>query len=315
MAKKLFSIDRIITRRCNPDGTVALPSRIVGGIGPFDYSGITGTDTPLVTKIDFAAAVTSTISLAGVSDQSAVTVDELVTAIQAASITGLTASKESGTNRLLIVADAAESDNLRIGGVNANPVRWLQVYGECAEIAGIGYGAGIKFKVDTDLAGASDAIDRQDAETVDLENGVNELTQVEFPAKVLGRNMTATYNSKDLERSYQLAGGTYDATNGTYEDPISSDVPPQVTAETFQRIYGEGKSGFSNFNNVERILYKSGTAAPADRARDARAFTSNPFDFSFPGYTDENDVAKAAAFIEELSEAEYSAFDFDNLIA
>ena len=111
-AKYHFGFEFLRIMAANPDLTPPSPSRIVGGIGPFDYSGAAvPAAVDLFIKIDGALDSVVAIDLSGVGAIGAVTVAELFAAINTAAYTNITASQEAGTTRLLIVAGSGSCKN------------------------------------------------------------------------------------------------------------------------------------------------------------------------------------------------------------
>ena len=87
----------------NDDLTIPIPTRILGGAGPFDFSGVDNiAAVTLITKIDNGTAETVTVDLSGAADPTEVTVAELFAAINVAGPTDLTASEDGTTGRIMM---------------------------------------------------------------------------------------------------------------------------------------------------------------------------------------------------------------------
>ena len=131
-AKYSYGLSRTRLRALNDDLTRAEYNNVIGGAGPFDYSSLTATITsiPINFKVNGGAVVAETFDLTAAVDKAAVTVDELVTALTAASITGWTFSKDSTTGRIKMV--------------NSTTGAYVQVYGDGARLCRIGQGKGLK---------------------------------------------------------------------------------------------------------------------------------------------------------------------------
>ena len=94
----------------NDDLTLPAPDNIIGGVGPFDYSGEADPSAIEMTiKFDNGAEDTQDVDLSGVVDISAVTVAELWAAINAAGFTDITASAQAVTGRLKIIYSGTDT--------------------------------------------------------------------------------------------------------------------------------------------------------------------------------------------------------------
>jgi len=154
-ARYAFGLHYLRLRAVNDDLSIPTADNIVGGAGPFDYSGVDSiAAVPMTIKIDDAAAVDVDIDLAAAVDETAVTVDELVTALTAAFTAGtiaLTAEKDVTSGRLVIAHATATV---------------LQVYGEAAELAMIGQGFGVKLLVSDTMQSFSQSPVRKEGERI-----------------------------------------------------------------------------------------------------------------------------------------------------
>src|SRR5678815_4916266 len=105
--KARFATEGFRVKRSNPDGTVPTASRFVGFANTTDLSDVlddTLDTADLTIKIDNGTEEKKTVDLSAAVDKAAVTVDEAVTALTAATFTGITWSKETATGRLMGVS-------------------------------------------------------------------------------------------------------------------------------------------------------------------------------------------------------------------
>ena len=167
-ARFAFGLKYVRAFALNPDGTKATPERTIGGVGPFDLSGITTAATAeLIVKIDGTESkLKIDISGVAVADNKAVTVTELVNAINlvfqdAEGPIDLLASKEATTN-VLLIASTKTATNLP---------KSVEVYGQLAELVGIGQGFGTKVLVSDTIRSMAETAVRKDSERITTTDG------------------------------------------------------------------------------------------------------------------------------------------------
>jgi hypothetical protein len=220
-----YGLPYILVTPRNDDQTEALPGNIIGGAGPFDFTGAaTIAAVPLIAKIDNAAIETVLVDLSGaaVVDDTAVTVAELVTAIGLAPLTGIVASSEAVTGRLKFVA--------------ASGTR-VQVYGELAEIARIGQGLGVKIVTSNTGKSFSTTPIVKDEETFTNTTaaGVDIEIITDGYRKGVSGSFIDTVNDFFLRRMFE--GGSINATSGQYDVPTSLSTKIYFKIEIFYPQY------------------------------------------------------------------------------
>jgi hypothetical protein len=110
----------------NDDMTVPWPSRVVGGTGPFDFSGYaTPAAVPLSIRFDTEVVMTFNLNVSGIPGVviTAVTAAQLAALINAAGYVDILASVEAVTDRLMI-------EDTSTGVAHT----FIQVYGAAAEL-------------------------------------------------------------------------------------------------------------------------------------------------------------------------------------
>ena len=231
----------------------AADDEIIGGAGPFDFSAVDDDSAvPITVKLDNADAVVSTIDVSGAVSQSAVTVDELVTALDAMFLAEsllLDASAQAGTGRLKIVS----SDT-------ADPPDYIQIYGQAAEIAMLGQGLGVKFiKTDT-LKSMGDAPILKDSETFTTTDANGLDTEVITDGYKKGATLTIIDSAEDWELLELLEGGTYDdsvAGAESYDAPTSENTKKYFLIEAFYTVYEEGTNKKADIVGYVRKLIRT----------------------------------------------------------
>lgn len=289
-------------RANNPDGGIPLVTRTVGGIGPFDFSdAVNPAAVTIQIKTDNGSWVNDTIDLDDeLIDINAVTVAQLFAAINASSVTNLTASAEAGTGRIKLVLTTPGS------------AKYLQVRGEVAKYAGFGYGYTTEFrKLDT-LASLAVADVNHDSERIEWVDGDGEVSAIVTKSYKTGATLTLTDNALDLNIKAVSEGGTFvDDGYGDdgYYDPLPSAEKPSLTVEWFAEVYA---SDDNNQGDVLGYIWRRANAVkhtatsdnPGDRSAHQIGYT-----YSAVPYRDPLGVAakEPAVKTQFLTVAEYLA--------
>lgn len=292
----------------NDDKTIPTATRIIGGGGPFDFSGVTNiAAVELIVKIDSAAAVSTTINLSGASSQSAVTVDELVSALDTA-FTGesleLDASKSS-----------ADDDRLKIASTNtASTPTWIQIYGEAARIAQLGMGFGLKWiKSNTNASlqitptiKGGDTIEQTDAEGAD-----NSILTDDY---VSGFTAVYTDNAQDWEMRRLIMGGAAaaDGDDDEFDWPTSSTEKVYFFGEAYYARYTEGDHLEDDIAGYVKLLLRKMTGQAQARTLE-RNWSPWAFDLKGTTYEDENSTLYGALHEYKLTVVAYEALSLSSV--
>lgn len=246
----------------NDDGTIPLGTDVyggagylMGGAGPFDFSGVDDDSAiPIHAKIDDAAVIDETIDLSvGVADISAVTVDELVTALTG-KITGFTFSKDAATGRLKSVPESGT---------------YWQLYGEFAEVAKFGQGFGVKIiKSDTFESIPDSPIVKDDQDFVQTTAKGVDIT-VTRDGYTKGSTLTGTDTAKDPELRKLALGESVDPTSGFTLAPTSVSKKYAFYMETFSDLYDRSATKESNIVAYMQRIYLNCKASVGDEGHDA----------------------------------------------
>lgn len=285
----------------NDDLTIPIPSRILGDIGPFDFSGVTNiAAVPFITKIDNGAAETVTIDLSGAVDPSAVTVAELVAAINLASPTDVIASIDVTTNRIKIAYDGTDTPT------------YLQVYGEAAKLSFIGQGLGCKFiKTDT-LKSLGDTPIVKDEETIPTTDAKGLDTEIISDGYRKGVTAPMVDAAEDWELLAIIEGGHYDETTGAYDVPTSEDEKIYFYVEAYYTRYTKGVNKEADIRSYVQKFIRSCKGAVNDRTHE-RGWADGNYNIVGTSYKDENDILYADTTLTNLTVEEYEALDVYNV--
>lgn len=305
-AKYDFGLKMTLFIPLNDDLTQPTASRIIGGAGPFDFSGVTNiAAVPLTVKIDTDDAESLTVNLSGASSQSAVTVDELVSALDT--------TFTNGSIELDASKSAVDDNRLKIETTNtASPPTRIQIYGECAEIAMIGRGFGLKIlKSDTlKSIGASPILkDEENFSTTDA-NGID--TEVLSDGYRKGANLSIVDAAADWELLSLLEGGTYDDTAGTYEAPTSESIKKYFSIEAYYTQYSEGTNKEADLVGYVKSEWRTCKGVVGDKTHE-RGFADGNYTVSCTSYTDEDGDLNGDVKLTSLTTAAYTALDLENL--
>jgi hypothetical protein len=289
----------------NGDGTIPTVSRILGGVGPFDFSkALLPAAVTIKWKIDAGTEQDDTIDLSTVSSISAVTLTELLAACTASSLSGLTTSKDTDTSRF------------KIALTTPGTVKWLQVYGEVAKYAGIGQGYGAKFiKLDTAQSLAEEPTMKADeTKTKTDANGKDIEVQVDGYRK--GAAYTLIDLAHDDELRAMLTGAVYDesvAGAETFEEPTIDSVKPTLFLEAYYAAYLKGTNKLADRVGYKKRLIRSAkctSAKPGTRQLDFAEWT---YALSATAYKTEAGVYLGDARDDNLTVSAFQALNLENV--
>jgi hypothetical protein len=222
-------ISRMRIRALNDDLSTPAYNNVIGGAGPFDFTSFSAdyTTIPIMLKTNSGAVVSETFDITAAIDKAAVTVDELVTALTAASITGWTVSKDSTTGRIKFVSGTTGA--------------YVQVYGAGARAMKIGQGFGLKaLKSDTVQTITFTPTVEEDA-TYEIVDAHNKKTGIIISGYKKGLTGVITDTaSDDFEIMEIIEAGTISTDGKKYTDPNSTAKKPMFEVEVYNPIYTKG---------------------------------------------------------------------------
>lgn len=304
-AEKDFGVCDILVYPLNDDNSQPSPTNIVGGVGPFDFSG--AADPAAVefkSKIDGGAVETDTLDFVTppVADINNVTVDEVVAAITAAAPTDLTASKDGTTGRLKIAYSGAGS-----------PIR-VQVWGEGPETALIGQGKGMRIAYMDTQQSITDSPTNKDDETFTITTSKGKDTDVKASGYRKGVSGVITDTAGDYLFRSIIEGGTYDETNEEYEAPTSEQEKIVFAIEAYSPRYQSGANDEVNIYKYLKTIVYNCTGTFGDRTKE-RGFTTWIYNYSATSWRDSNGDLKGDSKETKLTPSEYEALNLGDLAA
>ncbi len=302
-ATYIFGLEFTRLMALNDDQTIPRPDRLIGGAGPFDFSGVDDTSAvELITKLDNADEETVTLDLSGAADSKKVTVAEVVGAINAKTPTKLTASIDSKESRLKIACTDTD-------------VKYVQVYGEAARIAKFGQGKGLQFVISDTLKTISETPTNKDSETFTTTTAKGKDTEIIGDSYRKGCTGTLVDAAADLEMRELVEGGVFvpDGNGGgTYSVPTSKTEKTYFFIEAFYGKYSEGQSKESDQSGYRRDLFRSCAGTYGDVSHGREWMDSN-YTFTATTYTDEAGNQHPDMDITYMSVAEFDALDVTNV--
>jgi len=269
---------------------------IMGGAGPFDYSGVDSEGAvALSLKIDNGAVESVNVDLTAAVAIDAVTVDELVTALTAISASW-TFSKDATTGRLK--------------GVPTSGNYW-QAYGEFAEIARFGQGKGLKIIKSNTCRSFNTSPAQKDDQTQTTTDASGKDTEVIRSGYRKGFTGTIVDTARDPELM-AFEGGVYDAALGTYERPGISSEKISFMAEAFQAKYAEGSNKEPDLVSYIKKTYRSCVLTVGEEPQ-GDAFTDQTYQVIGTPYKTPAGVSYADTLDEDLSITAFQALAVDEV--
>jgi len=250
-ARFAFGLKYVRAFALNPDFTKPTPSRTIGGVGPFDFSGVADPG-----KVGFTAKIDGTeyemeIDLSSVElTNTAITVSELVTALNLVFVDvttpiALVASAEENTNYLLIKTTVTEEADMPVA---------IQLYGELAEITGIGQGFGTKILVSDTIRTMGEAAVRKDSERITTTDGNGDDTDMITDGYYKGCTMSIVDTAEDWEMYALFEGLTIDA-DGGMDSPTFATKRPYIGVEQYYEKYAQGQNHESDLLGYRKKEY------------------------------------------------------------
>jgi hypothetical protein len=289
----------------NDDLTIPIPTRILGGAGPFDFSGVDNiAAVELITKIDNGAAETVTVDLSGAADPTAVTVAELFAAINVAGPTDLTASEDAITGRIMMAYD------------DSDEVGYVQIYGECAEIAMFGQGFGERFVISDTLRTLNDTPVMKDEEVLETTDAKGLDTSVISDGYRKGFEATFVDSAEDWDLLALMEGGYHiesnEDGNEEYDTPTSEDTKIYFFCQLYYTQYTRGENKEGEINNYVQKTFRSCKGTVGESSHE-RGFMDGNFTIKGTSYKDQDEVLFGDTQRIKYSIEDYLALDVYNV--
>jgi hypothetical protein len=308
-ARYNFGLSRLRIRARNDDQTIPTPANMIGGAGPFDFSGAAApAAVTAFIKKNGEAVKSFTIDLddAGITI-GAVTVDQLVSAITAGlaaatpAITGYAASKVAATGRAKFVLSSPASGD------------YVQVWGEAFELAMFGQGKGLK-AVCSDTAQTINFAPDVKADTRQTVTDANmKDTEVIIEGYKKGWTGKLVDTVEDFEMMELVESGSID-TDGSYLEPDSSTKKVSFEIETYNPIYQRGTNLEDEIVGWEHIHALSVKGSVGEDAL-AGGHRVKTYDLVGVNYKDAAGVESGARKISQLALTAWSPKIFDAMVA
>ena len=295
-----FTVTDILLRPLNDDVSQPLASGLFGGVGPFDLTDASViAAVPFITKIEATAAETVTVDLSGAADQAAVTVNEVFAAINVASPTSVTASKDVTSGRLkLVFATGTE----------------VQAYGELAKFVLLGQGFGQRIIYSNTMQSFSDSPIAKDEETFTVTDGNGIDTEVITDGYKKGLSGTLTETAQDYLTRALIEGGTYDEVALEYEDPTSLTRKVYFKIEIYSAMYRFGTNKVGDLVGYVKQEIFSCKGTFGDRTRERGILTST-YTYTATSPRDAAGDITTASKETQLTVAQYEALQLGSIAA
>ena len=270
--------------------------KVVGGAGPFDFSGVDSDGAvPLYLKIDGGSLESLTVDVSAAVDVSAVTVDELETALTSISA-NWTFAKSVTTGRLEGTPSSGD---------------YFQAYGEFAEVAKFGQGKGLKIiKSNTAKSFNTTPTQKDDAtQTTTDANGKD--TEVIRSGYRKGFTGTIVDSARDPELM-AFEGGSYDSVAGAYERPNINSSKIYFMIEAFQAKYAEGSNKEPDMVGYLKKTYRSCVMTVGEEPQ-GDAFTDQTYAIVGTTYKDPSAVIWPDTLDEDLSITAFETLAVDTV--
>lgn len=243
--KTSFGPEGFLIVRNNPDGTPPSPDRVLGFYGTVDLSDYAPQDDAyLGMKIDNGTEEALEVDWSAALNASAVTVAEMVTAINnaggGAGFTDITASVDTYTSRLLIAyTGSGNPDFLQVFSVDTHPDFAAELdFGQGQDFGGEGL---IYYEAFDNTRTINLPKNIKDAEEIENEAGDGTNISVTVPAIVKGYDPVITIKDDDYEIKQLIQGGIWTPATSTYTPPLTSQTDnPVFSVIMFSPKYGKG---------------------------------------------------------------------------
>lgn len=306
-AKYHFGLPFVRIMPLNDDITIPTVSRIIGGTGPFDFSGVSDTSAvEIKVKIDDGDESSFTFDISAASDESAATVAEVVSALD-------TAFTSESLDLDASSATVNGSTRLKIENTNTASVPdWIQIYGEGPEILKLGMGFGLKFlKFDTmqTFGVTPTMVEDEDFTTVDANGKQTKISTDGYPD---GVTATIVDTAIDPELKVLVMGGSYNSTTGIREAGTSESTRYYFFVEMYFPYYSKGTNNEGDLvGYIKKLLRKcKGTLGDDSHAREWTVGNYNLTGFT---YIDEDGDENGAEQETELTIAAYNALSLSDV--
>ncbi len=303
-----YAVKAVAVMRNNPDGTNPTADRFLGFYETCDLSAVLeSSKADLTVQIDDGTAEAEEIDFSTALDETAVTVAEAVTALTAASFTGITWSADSKTGRLLGVSASGE---------------FVQVTGDLA--AALDFGQGIaypnngleiySFLSKDGLVDCTIPPDIQDVVTNDVTGSEGNIRRMNIPAKLMGASPVLSVYKDDYGLRSCIEGGYWDRTNDIYT-PTLSDVTavPSFEIIKYAGIYNKDSALLSDNDGVKVEVVHNCSGLQGEDT-DTNGWKVKVYNCTATEYCDEDGVRHPAWEEQRITKDAFDALGIGDLM-
>lgn len=309
-ARYKYGLSRLRIRALNDDKTTPSPANMIGGAGPFDFSGAVAPATVTAyIKLNGEAVIELEVDLDDVGITiGAVTVAQWFAAINAAlaahtpAITGYAGSAQAVTGRAKFVKSSPAAGD------------YIQVWGEAFELAGFGQGRGLK-AIASDTAQSLDNSAVVKADTTQTTTDANmKDTEVIIEGYKKGITGTLVDTAEDFEMMALIESGTLSADGLVYTDPDTGTKKVMFDIESWNPLYGSGTNMEDQMVGWEKVHLR---ALKGSIDADAQKAGFQPITYKLTGvnYKDAAGVESGAKVITRMAVTAWSPEEFDDQVA
>ena len=294
----------------NDDLTIPVVTRMFGGTGPFDFSDVADdTAVALSIKQDDESVTSIEVDVSAAVDVSAVTVAELLTALDSNATPALSTIDIEATTE----ADKNGSTRIKLASTATSAIpSYIQVYGEFAEIALFGQGFGLQFvKFDTlRTFGLTPTLKEDETFTTTDADGRD--TEIISDGYRKGSTASVTDTAKDPEFKVLMLGGSYNAATGRYEAGTSESTRYYFYVELYYPYYSRGTNQEADIVGYKLKVIRMAKGGLGEDAH-GREWSDGNYTLTAVSYTDEDDNILADEYEDELTISEYNALTLSDV--
>lgn len=311
--KTEFGPEGFLIARNNPDGTPISPDRVLGFYNNVDLSGYSQPDAYLGVKIDNNTEQYQEVDWTGAASYTAVTVQEMVDAINAAGFTDITASIDSATSRLLITyTGSGTATFLQVFSMDTHPDFAADLdFGQGQTFGGKG---AVYYEAFDNARSIGLPKNIKDVEEIENESGDGTLITVIIPAIIKGYNPVITCTDNDYEIKQLIQAGTWDSDTSTYTPPLSSQTKrPIFSVILFSPIYNKGSNQREDEEGYLMKRINSITGYETDETFETKTLKETAYNCKATEYENQNDVKQPYYTDQNLSPEEFDDLHVEDI--
>jgi hypothetical protein len=311
--KSAFGPEGFLISRNNPDGTPPSGSRVLGFYGTVNLSAYATNRAVLGVKINHNTEQYATIDWTAAAVKSAVTVQEIVNAINAAGFSDITASVDTATSRLLVYYSGAGICNfLQVFSIDDDPTIAAELdFGQGQTFGGEGL---IYYEAFDNTRTMNLAKRIKDAENIENEAGDGTFIEVTVGAIMKGYNPVITIKDDDYEIKHLIQGGTWTPSESKYKPPLTSQTEkPTFSIIFFSPLFDKGTHERENMAAYLRKDIYSMTGYEGDVTYETKTLQEIIYNCIASEWRNENGVTEEFYQDEVLTKDEFKALNVESI--